>query len=221
MPECQNGASGIADQVECLTSLQQMLAFVDQWRDLERRVPDILPFQSFEWCRSWAEANDAQARPQALRIIAVFHEGRLVLLWPLAIRRFWGFRIAHSLGEPLTQYSDALVEDSDQRPRWLETAWDEIRSWRDVDTLELRRVRMDAAVAHLRPRWHPVEKTTDAAPFVTCGTEDRSGPLRQRSSRTRNTLRRHLRKLEALGLVTLKIVDPSQHEEAVKEALWL
>jgi len=158
--------------VALVETLEEVLAVEADWRGLETRAPEATPFQGFDWCRAWIEATGAAGTPEALRIVTVRDRGRLVLLWPLAIRRLWGFRVANWLGEPLTQYGDALVEMSEDRARWLDAAWDEIRSWPDVDALELRRVRADAAVVVLPALSNHAGRRADSAPFLDLRATD-------------------------------------------------
>lgn len=206
------------DTITVIRSVADALALESDWRSLEARTPEATSFQSFDWCRAWLEASAAAGAPETLRLVAVHRHGRLVLLWPLAIRRVWGFRVAHWLAEPLTQYGDVLVEVSPERGPWLDLAWNEISSWRDVDALELRRVRADAAVNALPALSEGTAEPTDAAPYVDFGRE--AAPTDARSSRTRNTLRRKVKQLEALGPVSFTIVTGSrEQEEAVAQAL--
>src|SRR5918911_357285 len=203
-------------QVSRIETVADALALEAEWRSLEARVPEATPFQGFDWCRAWLEAAGRANAPEALRILAVRHDGRLRLLWPIAIRRLWGFRVAHWLAEPLTQYGDVLVEP-EQRMRWLDMALREIRAWSDVDALEFRRVRADAAVMALPAVAAEAARALDHAPFLDlragCGAA-------LRTSRTRNTLRRRLKQLQALGPVRCELVEaPAAQRRAVAEAL--
>ena len=203
-------------QVSRIETVADARALEAEWRGLQARVPEATPFQGFDWCRAWLEAAGRANAPETLRILAVRRDGRLRLLWPLAIRRLWGFRVAHWLAEPLTQYGDVLVEP-EQRSRWLEAAWREIRAWSDVDALEFRRVRADAAVMALPAVAAEAARALDHAPFLDlragCGAA-------LRTSRTRNTLRRRLKQLQALGPVRCELVEaPAAQRRAVAEAL--
>lgn len=208
------------DTVTVIRSVADALALEEDWRSLEARTPEATSFQGFDWCRAWLEGSEAAGAPETLRLVALHREGRLVLLWPLAVRRVWGFRVAHWLAEPLTQYGDVLVEASPERAQWLDLAWREISSWRDVDALELRRVRADAAVNALPAlAGRAGDVPTDAAPYIDFGRPDAS-PSGARSGRTRSALRRRVKQLEALGPVSFEVVaGPREQEEAVRLAL--
>lgn len=207
------------DTLAVISSVAEALTLEADWRSLEARTPEATSFQSFDWCRAWLEGSEAAGAPETLRIVTLRRNGRLVLLWPLAVRRVWGFRVAHWLAEPLTQYGDVLVEASSDRGHWLDQAWDEISSWRDVDALQLRRVRADAAVNALPALTEADGATADAAPFIDFGREATSH-AEARSGRTRNTLKRRLKQLEALGPVSFEIVSGArEQEECVRLAL--
>jgi CelD/BcsL family acetyltransferase involved in cellulose biosynthesis len=193
-----------------------------EWRDLERRGGVRTPFQSWTWCAKWCEAT-ARGQHEELRLVAVREGGRLVLLWPLAVRSRWACRIAYWLGEPLTQYGDVVAEPSERCSARLEAAWRHIGAWRDIDAMEMRRVRSDAAVRSLLVERGAACANADTGPFVdfTAVTPD-GRPAWKRSSRTRNTLRRRQSELARLGEVRFEQVDAAGAQvAAVREALML
>ena len=199
-----------------IETVAEALELEAEWRGLEARVPEATPFQGFDWCRAWLESASRGGPAETLRVLAIRHDGRLRLLWPLAVRRLWGFRVAHWLAEPLTQYGDVLVEP-EQRRRWLEAAWNEIRAWKDVDALEFRRIRADAAIMAVPDVAAEASRALDHAPFVDLRAGAGSA---LRTSRTRNTLRRRLKQLQALGPVHCDLVEtPAEQRRAVAEAL--
>jgi len=207
------------ERVTVVQNLADALALEAEWRSLEARTPEATSFQGFDWCRAWLEGSEAAGAPETLRLVALHQDDRLVLLWPLAVRRVWGFRVAHWLAEPLTQYGDVLVEASPERAQWLDRAWQEIQAWRDVDALELRRVRADAAVNALPALAGTAAAVTDAAPYVDFRTADQAN-LEARSSRTRNALKRRMKQLESYGPVNFsKVCGAREQEESVRLAL--
>lgn len=201
-----------------------LAAIAADWRRLESANPAASTvFQSFDWCMAWLEAASGVGEDLRLRVVTVWAEGRVVLIWPLAIRSLFGARVAHWLGEPMTQYGDALVAPSERRLEWLAAAFGEIRSWSDVDALEFRRVRTDAQILAL-PAFSGAEAALDdAAPYVDLGAaRDASGAFKLRSSKTRNALKRKLQALEAEGPVRFDIASESLDQAAAaREALEL
>jgi CelD/BcsL family acetyltransferase involved in cellulose biosynthesis len=190
-----------------------------EWLALERRAPNATVFQSLAWCRAWMEASDQAGASQDIRLVTVWSGGRIALFWPLAVRRLGPCKILHALAEPATQYCDALVDPAGDRDRLIEAAWALIRSWADIDLVELRRVRDDAAIASLPviAGGRSAAANPDAAPFVDIRV---AGGAAHRSSRTRNALRRHQRKLAEHGPVAFEAIrDPDNKARVVSEAI--
>lgn len=193
------------------------------WSELERRCGEVNIFQTADWCRAWIEAAQAEGEAESPRIVAIWRGDRLVLLWPLAVRRLSVFRILHTLAEPATQYGDVLIDEDEDAAMLLAMAWTEIRSWRDIDAVELRRVRNASPLA-LLPALAPhlVERSRASAPILDFRHLGPKAVDGQRTSRTRNALRRHERLLGELGPVSFEIVtSPEQQCAALREAFAL
>lgn len=205
----------------CRSSVYRELdVLAEDWVNLEARAVGGV-FQSYAWCSAWAEANRRCGRFEAARIVTVWVGSRLVLLWPLSVRRWGPFRVLKSFAHPATQYCDALVEDSPERARWLELAWDSIRAMGDIDAVHVVGVRDDAVIAPLvASRRHVQITRLDAAPFIDF--RPTAGPVRRRSSRTRNALQRHLRSLSSRGATSFETVGEARARvSAVHEMLDL
>lgn len=181
------------------------IALIEPWRDLERRSPDATFFQSAEWCRAWIDAAEACGVVETPRIATIWRGQKLVLLWPLTVRRLSVFRVLHNVGEPATQYGDVLIDRRENRKALLEMAWAEIRSWHDIDAIELRRIR-DGTVLAARLAPHRVQGTKASAPLLDFRSLDASGADGQRTSRTHQTLRRLQHQLGEHGPVTFELV---------------
>lgn len=156
-------------------------------------------FQTFDWLWRWA--NHYLDAGVELSIVVGRRQGRLALVWPLVRRRFLGLRMLSFMGEPVSQYGDALVEDGPDEEALLGQAFDFIANL-PVDVVRLRRVRDDAAVGPIlacraSPTGPPLQ-----APFVDfAGAPDGVAFEKRFSSKLRSERRRHLRRLEALGPV--------------------
>ncbi|ACL60430.1 protein involved in cellulose biosynthesis (CelD)-like protein [Methylobacterium nodulans ORS 2060] len=192
------------------------------WSDLEARA-DGSVFQSYSWCRAWVEASRRAGCRETPYIVSLWSGDRLVVLLPLVLRHLGPFRILHMLGEPATQYSDALVERGIHREPWITAAWETLTSFRGVDAIMFRGVRADAAMAPLLAECCGGCVTrSEEAPFSDFRPDARNGPVRRRSARTRNTLRRHQRDLAEHGPVAFELVgDAAGRVEAMREALRL
>jgi len=176
-----------------------------EWHGLEIQSATVTVFQSSAWCRAWLKASAKAGFTEETRILIVRRGGRPVLLWPLAVRRAGPCRVLHALGEPATQYCDALVAREEHCGRLLDAAWSAIRSWRDIDLIEMRRVRTNATIAALPALAKVKAACATTAPFVDIRLA--AGGDAHRSSRTRNALKRHRRKLAEHGEVSFEIVQ--------------
>jgi len=222
-PSVRQGRAASSQNKHRVQVHKSLSALEQCWTELETRTPGVTVFQTLAWCQAWCNAAEEAGQAQNLRILAIYEEERLVLLWPLAIRRIGMCRIVHALAEPATQYCDALVEPKADRVQLLQLAWATILSWRDVDLIELRRVREDAALMKLPHLGHLGELLSqESAPFFDFQNESATGPVAGRSSRTRNALQRHLNNLGRHGPVEFEAVDcPVRKSHLIDEALQL
>lgn len=198
-------------------------ALAKDWADLRLQQPAANFYQSVEWCSAWVDSCAQAGTRERLRIVTVWQGRRLVLLWPLSVRRLGPFRILHSLGEPATQYSDVLVAECTNALQWFERAWTCVLNMRGVDALHLKHVRADSTLerlVHDRSLWFRLRKTS--SPFVLKVPDDEvvdGSGRRKRSGRSLNALKRHLKALKAHGDVVFEAVPTCEHVSAVLEAL--
>jgi CelD/BcsL family acetyltransferase involved in cellulose biosynthesis len=212
---------GVGAAASCLAAdewrsevYQSVDQIASEWKNLEQRARRISVFQSQAWCGAWLEAIHQVGLEEEARVLTLRVRGRLVLLWPLTIRQVGPCRVLHALGEPATQYCDALIAADADRNAALAMAWSTIRTWRDVDLVEMRRVRSDAAIATLPPFTSAAFVHATAAPFVDLQI---AGAAAHRSSRTRNALRRHRKKLAEHGEVSFELVEGTDAKIRVVE----
>lgn len=209
-------APAFARRVDVLLTLADIEAIADEWRALEAATPEATGFQSYDWCRAWVRA-DRWTRNRddgRWRIVTVRDHGRLVALWPLEWDRLLGARVLRWLGEPWTQYGDALVADGRSRLDYLASAWREIATWTDVDLMKLGRVRADAALTTLPGFAGRTIIHREHAPFIALSGRPLPAPEKR--------LRARRRKLEAIGPVAFDIVtDPDERRASVKRAIAL
>lgn len=181
------------------------------WRDLERRSSSTSFFQSPDWCEAWVEAARACGQPETPRIATIWRGRTLVLLWPLSVRQLSFCRILHHLGEPATQYGDVLIDKREDRDLLFGIAWDMVRNWHDIDTIELRRVRDDTALASQLAR-HRVAGSQASAPMLDFRSLDGGSADGQRTGRTRQALRRHQRQLAEHGPVSFALAQRPEEQ---------
>ena len=197
-------------RVDILRNVADVEAIADDWRALEVLTPEATGFQSADWCLAWMAAR------ATCRLLA--HRGR-PRCRATRLHRSAGNQSVrrrarlHWLGEPWTQYGDAIVADDARRFQWLAAAWREIAAWRDVDVIKLARMRADAALALLPGFAGRTIIATDAAPFVDLGAPSPKPDKRLRARR---------RRLEAMGPLRFDVVtDASDRHDSVRLAIAL
>ena len=189
-------------RTEAAFSIEDVAA---DWLALETATGVGTVFQSHSWCSGWLAASARVGRPEkALFVVVRGVRGNPLLIWPLCLSRIAGCRILHALGEPATQYCDALAtSEPSVRARAAASAWNWLITQADVDLIILRRVRDDAAVS---------EAVTGA-----CGSVNRdeaayidtklAAGMAHWSGRRRRKLTQWARKLGALGEVSFQRID--------------
>lgn len=168
-------------------------------------------FQQFEWLAIWASVYAGRRLRPA--IVTGRIDGRLVLVWPLVVRNAFGIRVLSTMGEPFSQYSDALIAD-DLGDTDLDRVFDYVMAL-PVDVMALRRVREDAALAPLLRRRLGVPQNCDVAPFIDfSGVPDAAAFERRFPGKLRSSRRRRRRRLEDRGPVTFETLAPSPEAAA-------
>jgi CelD/BcsL family acetyltransferase involved in cellulose biosynthesis len=159
-------------------------------------------FQTFGWCRHWCDHYyDDDASGASLAIVTGWRDGRLVLVWPLVASRSAGLVRLWTMGEPATQYCDALVESSPDTTKQLRQAWDRVVATVQPDLAWFPRVRDDAVIAPLMQALGGIAVKRAQAPFVDLSdTPDFDTYMSRRSSQARKRRRAQERREEALKI---------------------
>ncbi|MEO1199625.1 MAG: GNAT family N-acetyltransferase, partial [Pseudomonadota bacterium] len=144
----------------------------------------------------------------AARLITVREAGRLVLAWPLAIEPY-PVKTLRWMGEPISQYGDALIACDGDAAAWVDAAWTKIRALRGIDVIDLARVREDAAIApFLADKLSPLGTALEAPYLDLTGLASENDLMEAMRSKSRRELRRKIKKLEAIGDITVEALDP-------------
>ena len=161
-------------------------------------------FQSHGWCWHWCNhyLRSANGRT-SLAIVTGRQKGRLALVWPMVATRRLGVVQLTSMGDPVSQYSDALVEPSTHVLHQLEEAWQHLLDAVKPDLVWLAHVRADAAIAPIMPRLGCLVAQREKAPFVDLASaSDIEALLRRQSVQLRKKHRAAVRRLAKAGPVT-------------------
>jgi CelD/BcsL family acetyltransferase involved in cellulose biosynthesis len=95
-------------QASRLTTLPEIEALRDEWRQLEERCPDLTPFSTWEWCYTVAKYYGGD-RP--FWLFTLRDGGDLVGIVPFAEARFGGLRLLRFIGSALGRDSIADYQD--------------------------------------------------------------------------------------------------------------
>lgn len=198
-----------------------------EWSALEGRTnaPQQV-FQSFNWCWHWCNHYLPKAEASArlgLAVVTGRTAGRLVTVWPLVLERAFGMRILRWLGEPVSQYGDALAEEGAHRDEVLAAGYDFALRRLAPDVVHLAKVRGDALVAPLLTAEAVPVVAEDRAPFNDltayesyCDFE-KALPGKDKKSR-----RRHRRRLSEKGAVEASVLrECADAREAATHAVRL
>ena len=191
-------------------------ALAAEWSQLfERSGRPHQVFQTFAWLWGWA--NHYLEKNVSLAIVTGRRGGRLALVWPLVSRRRMGLRILSFMGEPLSQYGDALVEDCEDEAALTAQALAFVMTLR-VDVVSLRRVRDDAALAATLGASTERTGAPARAPFVDfAGARDAAAFEKRFSAKLRSDRRRRLRRLEDIGPIAFEHHGPGPRARALTE----
>ncbi len=95
--------------IRTVRTLADVEAMSAEWRALEALSTDPLSyFQTYSWCSNWiARFGTAASRHQPI-IQTAWHGTTLVAVLPLMVTSRWGVRRIVALGDPHTQYCNAI-----------------------------------------------------------------------------------------------------------------
>ncbi len=208
-----------ACDIEVITTRKRFDGIETYWNALFENAarPDQL-FQNFNWLWHWA--NHFLDGRTKLRIIAGWHEQRLVMVWPLAETKSFGLRKLIWMGEPVSQYGDALVEPGTFSQDMLTQGW---RKAQDLgaDFALLRKTR--AASSAAMTITDATLCTTAGAPLLDFGDAANFEDVFARlPGKVRSSHRRLWRRLTEKGDITFSGLDQAQApDELVRHAFEL
>jgi CelD/BcsL family acetyltransferase involved in cellulose biosynthesis len=178
-------------------------ALAAEWTELFERAgrPEQL-FQSFEWLDCWADhfLDD----PGGLRIVTGRRDGRLAMVWPL-VATLNSCRLTQLgwMGEPVSQYGDALLESGPLAQETLLAGWSAVRGF-GADVALFRKTRADSNVGALLSG-QAIACEAASAPFAQFGGKtDFAALLARRSPKAQSSRRRLSRRLRETGDISFE-----------------
>ncbi len=208
--EYASGISGDAARAQSLnfdliTTEPAFHALEVEWTGLfERSGRPEQVFQTFAWCRHWADAFlGSHGCATQLAILTGRSGGRLVMVWPLALNRIASLKELSWLGEPVSQYGDVLAEPGPCLERNLEAGWHHVMNSLRPSVVRLNKTRADSAIAPLLTVLGARITQDQQAPFVdlTRGADWATLEKCHFTSKSIKNRRRQTRRLEELGSV--------------------
>jgi CelD/BcsL family acetyltransferase involved in cellulose biosynthesis len=198
---CVDSASTSACHIENVSTRAGFDALETQWNALFERVGRAdQVFQNFNWLWHWA--NHFLNDKTQLRVVTGWRDGRLAMVWPLVATKKLGMTRLSWMGEPVSQYGDALVEVGPVAKPMLKQGWDQACRC-GADFVLLRKTRASSLIASV------------IAPAIPCGTEaasvldfrnanDFDDVLSCLSSKKRSSRRRLKRRLLERGAIVFR-----------------
>lgn len=209
--------TGIA--VTTLRTHEAVEALAPEWRALEARASaTATAFQACDLHRVWAR-HFCDTRT-ALRVVTLRRHGRLVLVWPLAVRQTALGGVAAWAGDPLGQYGDVVVEAGPARDRWIEAAFREIGAWGDVSFLHLCGVRADSAVARWAGKRGRRIGVTQEAPALDHSPFENAAAFAQAGWPQAKRNAKRIRKFESMGGMDFEMIGPGERAQALVGAAF-
>ena len=196
----------IHDTPEALRALEA------EWRALETRVADGLGyFQSYDWCANWCSvylesASDASARK--LQLVTIRRAGQLACIIPLMQEnRALGLKFHRSIGAPLAQYSNILLDTALLPIAEMRMCWKEVCRRFDSDAILLKRFPQASQMATILDEENIDRESEEVSLVMELDTIDSWTPFQASFSKSvRRGRRRRLQKIEReLGDVKLEV----------------
>ncbi len=193
-----------------------------KWRDLCNHAPEHGFFQIYTWVWAWWK-HLGEASGYKLCIITVNQDGRLVLIWPLVVRRLALWHIGTWLGAGTGQYGDLLLEAGADRTHWLEAAWRAIEDDCNIDLLYLEGIQENAIVQSFMAGNTGVLQPKTNSPCINI-REFRDWQTYQAGLKRsfRQNMHRTRRRLEEKGQLVHRVLDdPAEIAQVVTKSIRL
>ncbi len=207
-----------APEITLVRSLEGLPSLAAEWRALERQAQYRGVFQSFGWTAAWAETYGKDCNPL---IVTARRGGRLVLVWSLMESMTGPVTVLRWLTDPFSQYGDILADPGEETGPLLDAALQAVRGARIADSIRLRHVRADAAIAPWLDGRFRDARFTEHAPFLDLSRFKDEAAYEARYSSTQRKRRKKIRKSleEDIGPVAFTLLRGSACVPAIAAAI--
>ncbi len=223
---CPDNTSMTSDghfQLEWITEPTQIESHVDQWRDLESNCSNpFTAFQSYGWCRSWAQAYCASQNAPLPRMLMIMRDGTLVAILPLMITNSRGIKTLTLFGEPHTQVANLMVRDGFDCNKHIKRALHARADQEQIDIIALGPI---PAYSPLHEALKEEKLNEDPAQYFSIvkwsPNDTPSDYLLKLSKNRRKDFGKKLRRLETMGEVTFDrcYQENEAYTQLIKKAL--
>ncbi len=193
-----------AARLDLVTTRAGFDALEPSWNDLFQRAGrNIHLFQTFNW--NWHWANHFLDEAERTLAIVTAHSGdRLVMVWPLVLERAGPIRELRWMGDPVSQYGDALIDEAAGAAGLLRAGLDFAVHETGASVLTLRKVRADSNVAPLLADIGAKVTAELTAPYLDLSSAPSFAEYEKRySGGARRNRKRQRRRLADRGAVVL------------------
>ena len=216
LPLHDAGACVTRIRFELVRDASELPAIADAWNALfAAHAKPCQVFQSHTWVETWCRHYLPAAAKGRLAVGTAWQGDELVAVLPMVTSYCAGLTILRWLGEPVSQYGDAIVAPH-ARPL-LQPLLVHVAHETRAGVMDLRKVREDAAIRTVVESLGGVTTAEQSAPFVDLSSApDADAYLARFSSNSRKQRRRRRRRLEEAGAVRFDWMAPGR--EAANEA---
>ncbi len=194
-------------------SFSEFEALESDWKKLfEHSHDNDQPFQSFNWnwhwCRNYLCPDD---QDKNLRIVTLWENEELVMLWPMQVKTILGRKHLHFIGDPVSQYNDVLLDRRADRKRLLQVGWHFIQKNLGIDLAVLRKVKNDAILYPLLEELNAQRTNIEQGLYIDFRDYEDNADYQQRfKAKERKNRNRKLRRLQQQGEVRTVCLTESQ-----------
>lgn len=198
-----------------------MEAIAKDWIALEQSLADGRHiFQTYHWCKIWADQFINKDRGLKLAIYAGWDGSELTFLCPLVVRPMGPLRVGAWMADPLTQYGAALIKDDETSDLRLEHFWQELGRAQHMDAVWFKYIRHDSNLCPYLLKEGCQLNNEQAASLALedfSSWEDLDVWFNAKHSRSSRRGRKQARRrLMALGDVEMRLIEG---EDALQKAL--
>ncbi len=179
-----------------------------EWQALTaRNFDNQLVFQSFSWLECWLASHDDPT--SELAIVVGRLAGRAVLIAPLVVQQRLGLRHLIWMGTPVSQYGDIITAGETVSDAMIDEAMSFAIVMSEPDLIHLTKVRGDARIRTWLGTVGAEAMAHNEAPFLSFepGTSF-DAYCAKFTAKARKNRRRLRRRLEELGPVSIKVLEP-------------